>query len=205
MFNEFIGQSVCRVIAISGLTVASLAISSNAFAIVSGQVNVGKRTATSKVGGSEKTYAADEYGAGVWLDPIPLVPVAFGASMLVQNWDKDDFGATTTGSELSLDVKGWLPMVPVVTPYAKLSYVLAGTILSETTGLKNKYSVTGTRANIGVLYGILPTVSVAGEFGTGSQQIKVDETTVAGVKVSASSPSYDWKTTSYAVGVNVGF
>lgn len=205
MSDMIFGKSVRRFLAMTSLAVAGLVIPGNAFAIISGQLNVGKRTATSKISGSEESYAADEYTAGLWLDPIPLVPVAFGASMLVQNWDKDDFGATTTGSELTLDVKGWLPMVPVITPYAKFSYVLAGSILSETTGLKNKYSVTGTHLNIGALYGILPTVSLTGEFGMGSQKIKVDESTVAGVKVSTSSPSYDWKSTSYALGVNVGF
>jgi hypothetical protein len=204
MFKVFSSRLNRRVVALSGSALLGLAISSQALAIVSGQVNYGKRSASSKMSGTSDTYSADEYTAGVWLDPIPLVPVAFGGSMIIQNWDKDDFGATTTGSQLTLDVKGWLPMVPVVTPYVKVSYILNGQILAESTGTKGKYSVTGTQTSLGLTYGILPLVSLAAEYGIGAQKIKVDEITVGGVEVSGTSESSDWNSSAFSFGINVG-
>lgn len=195
---------------------AAMLFQTPAFALVNAQLTYGQRTASGKIDGSTEKYGATEYAASALIDPVPMVPVAFGATMFIQNWNKDDFGATkVTGSELTLDAKAWVPMVPVITPYAKFSYVLTGAMLVEAnadwsgdgtvTAGKQTMSLTGTHLTFGAEYGILPLVSAVVEVGMGTEKIKTDEVTVGGVKVSSTGDSTDWKSNSVSLGVNVGF
>lgn len=195
---------------------AAILIQTPALAMVNAQVGVGKRYATSSFEGTSKKYGADEYAASASIDPIPLVPVAAGATMTIQNWNKDDFGATkTTGSELTLDVKAWVPMVPIITPYAKFSYVVTGKMLVEAnadwsgdgtiTAGKQTMSLTGTHLTLGAQYGILPLVSAVLEVGMGTEKIKTDEVTVSGVKIASAGDSTSWNSNSVSLGINVGF
>ena len=200
----------------TGAIVAAILFQTPAMALVNAQVTYGQRKASGKIGGASDNYAASEYAASASVDPIPLVPVAFGATMFVQNWNKDDFEATkVTGSELTLDAKAWVPMVPVITPYAKFSYVLTGAMLVEAnadwtgdgtvSAGKHTLSLTGTHLAFGAQYGILPLVSAVVEVGMGTEKIKTDEVKVAGVKVSSAGSANDWKSNSVSLGVNVGF
>lgn len=192
----------------AAVVAGALLMQTPALALVSAQMTVGMRAAKS----DGNTYNANEYAISGFLDPIPLVPVAVGATMAVQNWDKDDFGASkATGSELTLDVKGWVPMVPIITPYAKLSYVVVGAMVVEqdlewegaTVPAKQTKSTSGTHLTLGAQYGILPLVSAVFEYGIGTEKIKTDDVSIAGYPYSSSSES--WNSNSYSVGVNVGF
>ena len=200
----------------AGAVASALLFQTQAMALVNAQVGVGKRFATSSLDGSSKKYGADEYAVSAFVDPIPLVPVAAGATMTVQNWNKDDFGATkTTGSELTLDVKAWVPMVPIITPYAKFSYVVAGKMLLESnsdwsgngtvSAGKETMSLTGTHLIVGAQYSILPLVSAVLEVGMGTEKIKTDEVTVSGIKIASAGDSTSWASKSVSLGVNVGF
>ncbi len=203
-------------ILVAGALAAAVLFQTPALALVNAQVTYGQRKASGKVDGATDNYAASEYAASASIDPIPMVPVAFGATMFIQNWNKDDFEATkVTGSELTLDAKAWVPMVPVITPYAKFSYVLTGAMLVEAnadwtgdgtvSAGKQTLSLTGTHLAFGAQYGILPLVSAVVEVGMGTEKIKTDEVKVGGVKVSSAGSANDWKSNSVSLGVNVGF
>lgn len=196
----------------AAVVLSGLLAQTQAFALVSAQMTVGMRTA--KLDGKNRN--ATEYAVSGTIDPIPLVPVAAGATMVIQNWDKDDFGddfgaSKVTGTEFTLDVKGWLPMVPVITPYAKLSYVVVGAMVIEgdlefegnTVPGKTTVSTSGTHLTLGAQYPVLPLVNAVFEYGIGTQKIKTDDVSIPG----ATDPleSDDWKSNSYSVGINVGF
>ena len=200
----------------AGAMAAAILFQTPAMALVNAQVAVGQRSATGKLDGSSKTYGATEYAISASIDPIPLVPIAAGATMNIQNWDKDDFSATkVTGTELTLDVKAWIPMVPIITPYAKFSYVVTGAMLVEAnadwssdgnvTAGKVTKSLSGTHLTVGAQYSILPLVSAVLEVGVGTEKIKTDEVTISGVKLASAGDSTSWNSNSVSVGVNVGF
>jgi hypothetical protein len=130
------------VIATSSWTTAS-------FAFFDGEVFYGSRS--SKVifdsNGTEKnkTVSGSEIGASFMIDPIPLVPVAFGVTAIQSTSDQKEIfktlgDDTITGTEMSSysvtasgtsttlfygpTVKIWVPAVPKITPYLKGAYLM---------------------------------------------------------------------------------
>jgi len=189
---------------LTALIVGAALTASSAFALVAGQVQVGKRWAEFEPGEGQDKYGAQatEMVASVHVDPIPLVPVSAGASLALQTWNAADFNAkTAAGSELGLEVMAWVPMVPFLTPYAKLRYVVMGKILTEgevtetneltgipvTSKTAAQRATSGFHLNLGAKFSVLPLVSVLVELGNGFGEAQLEEYKKAGVKETLSS------------------
>lgn len=126
----------------------ALGASSSAFALFDGQVFYGSsnNTVSYKLSDGttkDKKISGSELGATVLLDPIPLIPIAFGLTAIqgsadhksiveaiaqdtMTSGDMTGYSSSAKGSSTSLmygpTVKVWLPVLKFK-PYAKVSYL----------------------------------------------------------------------------------
>lgn len=169
-----------------------------------------------KQGDSSGVQASDIY-IGAHLDPIPLVPVAFGASVSLIDLKKEDFRGNVKEAKVvepALDVMAWVPMVPFVTPYVKVKLPILATFTStydttSTTGgtaeSKATYKLSGFHLNAGAKYSPLPLVKILLEAGLGMEKAEADEVKVGGTTVSATGDmDLDMNSKYLALGVEVG-
>lgn len=171
-----------------------VAMATPSFALISGQVMAGKRTGTSKssTAGAESTKLdGTEIGAAVHIDPIPLVPVSFGLDLrstsydAKKNTDMDSLSSLTA----DLEVMAWLPMVPVLTPFARLGYTIFGAtkVATKTTtapeiNIDAAYKLSGYTIGLGAKFSVLPLIGVFVEYDMSTQESKFDKSTVTGLE-----------------------
>lgn len=186
----------------------------SAFALFDVQVLAGKRWYEIGSGDDKANISAQEFDVAAHLSPIPLVPVSFGVSANVINLHKEDFQATkATGFQAGLDFQGWLPFVPVITPYARLSIPLVGTWAIEsndtlTNGDKQKSvttaKVSGYRLAVGGKYELLPVLSLLFEAGRGMEKFQITELKVDGDKQSDKGSSENLSSNTFMLGIEMG-
>jgi hypothetical protein len=71
----------------AGLVAALSVFSTSSFALVDGQVLVGKRNVDLKTDGETEKASSTSVNLSAHVDPIPLVPVAFGLYLDTNNYD----------------------------------------------------------------------------------------------------------------------
>lgn len=193
---------------------AALIHGSAAFAFFDVQVLAGKRWYEIDSDPKGKV-ASQEIDLAAHIDPIPLVPVAFGASAAMGTLSKGDLGDSVTEAktfEASLEVMAWLPMVPFITPYARLKYPVMGTWVvkdkSDVSGASvdtvATAKLTGFHLNVGAKWSPLPVVGVLFEVGRGMQQYQLDEVKAGGVETVIDDKKYDLSSNTVMVGVQIG-
>tara|TARA_B100001094_G_C18094911_1_gene752495 strand:- start:12 stop:590 length:579 start_codon:yes stop_codon:yes gene_type:complete len=180
----------------------SAAVSSSSFALINGTVQVGQRSAKLSQSGSSSDLSGTALKAGVYLDPLPL-PVAFGVGITNVTTDKTDLYPAGQGLEVGLELKAWIPFVPVVTPYGIVSYIPYGAIAFEDGLNKSAYEVSGTSISLGVTYPIIPLIAVNLQFTMGTTTLSADNIEVNGVK-QPNTPNVDAEFTDILLGVEVG-
>jgi hypothetical protein len=195
---------------------ATTAWATSASAFFDVQVLGGKRWYELNRNGETGGVASQEVNVAAHVDPIPLVPVAFGAGVALGNLRKGDWGKDVETAQVfqaGLDIMAWLPFVPVVTPYARIKVPLVGTIttkekITPTSGgseeLKSTTKLTGYHLNAGVKYSPLPLIKLLVEVGMGMEKSKLDEAKVDGKKVDAPKDSNDAKSKTLLVGLEIG-
>jgi hypothetical protein len=170
-----------------------------------------------KQGDASGVQGSDVY-IGAHLDPIPLVPVAFGASVSLIDLKKEDLGGNVKEAKViepALDVMAWVPMVPVITPYVKIKVpILAKYAYTEnttsTTGTGTVesaaiYKLSGYHLNVGAKYSPLPLIKILLEGGLGMQKAEADEVKIGGTKVSTTGDmDLDMNSKYLALGVEIG-
>jgi hypothetical protein len=121
------------------------------------------------------------YKFALHLDPIPLVPVSIGVSTGTTDFNKTEFSVLPmTKAQLSLtslEVSAWLPLMPVLTPYAKIGYVVDGQLKMDyeapiAGGTDFHPDVLGADFALGVKYKLIPFVSLLVEVARGSHTVK---------------------------------
>ena len=200
----------------------------SAFSFVSGEILAGKRWYESDQKGRYEKFGSTDVTAAVLLDPIPLVPVAAGLSVSTLNFNADDLKlgevAPSESSNVSvgIDAKAWLPLVPFVTPYAKVRVPVYSKMLLEyesqvlgnTAKASEEFKVTGTYLGIGAEVPVLPLplldLAVLVEYGYTSETAKWEKSTLDGFgSVSAedgsnSKSDIDLTSQVFLVGVKAG-
>ncbi len=200
------------------LTVVIFAIgSTSSFAFIDAQLFVGKRSGTGKslkLDGSDSKVDGTEIAVAGHLDPIPLVPIAFGLSLSTNTLEleKDSYFKDLKGLNAGLEVMAWVPFLGDFKPYGKLGYIVYGkyigegsvTVLNTTTDYKGLYDYNGSYLSIGLGYSPLPLISIFLEYNmTMSAKVKATEFTVDGQK-QGTAGSEDFNTTAILVGAGVG-
>jgi hypothetical protein len=185
-----------------------------ASAFVDAEVMAGKRWYQDKQsGGATHGVGADEVTVAAHIDPIPLVPVSFGLRVDLDSLNKDDLkysvdsASTASVMRPAIEVVGWLPFVPVVTPYVRLSYpILAEMALKGSVGgepFAGTYKINGFDAGLGIKWSPLPLIRLLAEYDMGSEQLKADSVKSNNVPQS-NVPNDDFNSNAFLVGVEVG-
>ena len=192
---------------LSSLTLTLLA--SSASALISGDVLLSSRSAKyAPATGDEETMSGSAAKVAVHLDPIPLVPVSFGLSVNSVTLGSTDTTPKGTGGEIAVEVKGWLPMVPVITPYARIAYIVSGAYVldGDVSGIPVKYGfdVSGSTIGFGAEWSPLPLIGVLFEVTTGSLKLEPTKYEASGVAVALAPDKAGYTVTDISLGVSVG-
>lgn len=184
--------------------------SGSSFAFFDVEAMVGKRWYKfENTGADTNSVASQEINVAAHLDPIPLIPVGFGLGITSGTLNKDDMGTGISEAkllEVDLEVKAWIPMVPVVTPFVKVKVPLSSKILIKGDSYAAVYKLTGLHLNAGILIPIIPLIKVTVEAGKGMQSWEVEEEKVASVKQDVSARKKEKANSdTVMVGVQVGF
>ncbi len=150
--------------------------------------------------------------AGLHIDPIPLVPIAFGVYVDKSTFEIEDSGYDAiAGLEGGVQLYAWFPIsLASLKPYAKISYPLYSKGLAENDLLSSTFSTSGPHVGFGVGYKLIPGLPVALnlEFDIGKQTMEFDatelKTEIAGTVTTSEKTSGDYSTTSIFLGVEVG-
>ena len=170
-----------------------------AFALVGGQLFYGYRM--------QKNDAYDDSAhlvkIATHLSPLPLVPVGLGAVFfpwVSYSADEDKGEDSASGMELAVELVGWLPMIPIVTPYAKVNYTVWGhkkITYTESSGWDDKeHDVGGMELAVGVGYDVFPLVTIVAEVSQGLRTIEYEEET--------NEDNKKFNATTLSVGIEVG-
>jgi hypothetical protein len=199
-------------------TASVLFCSGTSFALIDGEVLVGKRWYKFETaGGTGNNVVSQEVNAAVHLDPIPLIPIGFGLGAIAGDLEVKDFGDQNISEakllEIDLEVKAWIPMVPVVTPYVKVKVPLSAKLAikgkeTDATGadFAEVYKLTGMHLNAGILYPVIPLVKIVLEVGKSTQKRELEERKVASVKASLTDVKKEnTNSDNFLVGVQIGF
>ena len=199
-------------------TASVLFCSGTSFALFDGEVLVGKRWYKFETAGDTgNNVVSQEVNAAVHLDPIPLIPIGFGLGAIAGDLEGKDFGDQNVSEakllEIDLEVKAWIPMVPVVTPYVKVKVPLSAKLAmkgkeADATGADYAavYKLTGMHLNAGILYPVVPLVKIVFEVGKSTQKRELEEYKVASVKTSLSNVKKEnTNSDNFLVGVQIGF
>ena len=190
----------------------SILLSSSVFGLVDAQFVMGKRWYTTDFSGKEGGAQATEITLAAHLDPIPLVPVSGGLSYSTWSYNEADFSAdSVNGYEVGLDFMAWLPMVPVITPYARFRLPVLGVLEVEKSfsiadvkkDLKLLYTTSGYHLGFGVKYPFLLVIDFLLEFNMSSQTLGFDKLADA---VEGFDPPKEntFNSQAFLVGVEVG-
>jgi hypothetical protein len=207
----------------SFLVLGAVLFSQSSYALVDAQVLLGRRQMNLDIG-KENKLSGSEIRLALHLDPIPLVPVAFGLSygMISSNAKANftlatanDYKVTeTTGYELALEIMVWSPIdLFNITPYLKAGYIpygaytFAGTydLAGTSTDLDLLYGSSGSLVSFGLKWAPLPLVGLLFEAQNTISKLSFDKLEeAAGSNLPVSSPSASMKSWSYMIGLEVG-
>ncbi len=191
----------------------SFVVASPAWALFNVQALGGSRSAKfSQSGSASDTIKGDELRLAAHLDPIPLVPVAFGLALSQTTFDSSQKMGSSKfdGLDVDLEVEAWLPLqLAGLVPYAKLSYTVAGAYkleLNPTGGYNPKvlYKPSGLALHVGVKYEFLLRLGVMAEFEMGTRTLAFDKVEDNGGLAVSGGKDIDQNSTSILIGLQAG-
>jgi hypothetical protein len=201
---EIIGMKLWKTTLFS---IAALTWSTLGYSIIDVEALVGNRTEKIKPqNGESSSLDAQEMKAAVHIDPIPLVPVAFGIAFTSLDFKDDSTHFrfdSLKGTEISAEVKAWLPTPLDIDPYARLGYTLAGAYKASITGPLNQkitqtYKPSGLDLALGINWQPLPLLGILFEIDMRTNDLDAEAVNVAGFNLGGQDATS--KTTSYLIG-----
>jgi hypothetical protein len=192
-------------------------------ALFDAQVLAGKRWYKLEGDDSAK-ISSQELSVAAHLDPIPLVPVAFGLRATAGALTSDEVKSAYSMSKvdaaavtsLGLDVLAWIPLVPVFTPYIRATIPVsatwgvkgdaAATVAGQSVYLPfaQTSSISGPELSLGAKFSLLPLIKFSVEVNQASQKIKPEEVKINNVKVSDAGETVNLKSNALLLGIEVG-
>ena len=135
------------------------------------QAMIGKRWYEFESDGTKTGVQSQEIDIAAHIAPIPVVPVGFGVGLKLGELRKEDLGSDVSEAkvfEAGLDITGWVPLIPIITPYARLNIPLIATSATKSKvdlgAGKVEYASTsklsGFHLNAGVMFSPIPLVGV---------------------------------------------
>ena len=161
-------------------------------ALISAYGQIGARSASISDGGGDVDGQVIKVGAH--LDPLPL-PISAGIGLTSSTTNSNDTTPSGTGLDIGLEVKAWIPFVPVVTPYVQLSYIVSGAHVYDgnigSAPIKQTYKVTGLTYAAGIQYPLIPLLGLNFEVVFGELDYTSDKLTVNGTESDGTDATLD--------------
>ena len=179
-----------------------ITMSSSSYALVDVGGMIGVRKSTFSYQQTDNHVLGYDLMASAHISPLPLVPFAIGAVVLMQNASYKDETSDKTGSftglQYGIDAMAWIP-IPIYSPYARVSYFLAGSHKAKVSGVgfSGRYDSSGFHIGLGINAGLLPFINLMFEINYGEQTLKPDSIKLAGLDVT--SLADDSKVKGYAI------
>lgn len=179
-----------------------------AFALVDGQAMIGYRRGSLRGENSSEKWNSSEISLSAHLDPLPLIPVAFGAALLSNTFSDEGDVKDWSGLSIAPEILAWIPLGDLK-PYGRLGYTVwsqyRGKFKSQTTpDIAVNMTASGIRVGVGVKYSILPLIAILGEFNYASEAMKVKSAEIGQLDVSQSLGNFSAVTNALLVGIEVG-
>ena len=192
----------------------------SAFALIDVEALAGKRWYKLDLT-PQQDVSATEVALAAHIDPIPLVPVSFGARVSQAALNTKDlknyYGAASVSTasvlEAGLDIMIWVPLVPIFTPYARLNIPVYGVWKvagSATNGsatprdFTHDARVSGAQLSVGFKYSPLPLIGVLLEVNHAAETWKETESKVAGQSLAVDAKNHVLTSNALFLGVEVG-
>ena len=199
------------------LTVA-VGFTRTSYGLISAQAMLGTDSTELKDlpnGVGDMSLSGTTLGAGVLIDPIPLVPIGFGlgVQMPTTKGSKDGNDYELTGLVVDLQVKAWTPIgLFGLTPFLKAGYIPLGAYTMKMNFLVGGNSVegkaplksSGTHLAIGVNYSFLPLIDVLFQVSMRNETMEFEDFNLLGQEIKISD-SVGKSSTNLLVGLDVGF
>lgn len=209
------------------LLLGGLCLASPGFALIEGQVFMGWDQGSfsgSLIHADTSAVQGRGLSASIFVDPIPLIPLALG---LVGNLVNDELRdgennkISSTGHSYSAELMLSSPVsFSGLLPYLKAGRLLAGRY-AMTHEIKNATTIAGTRAeagseaayslspegyslSLGLKYKLLPTINLLAEARIKKEVLNVDSVVIAGKALAASVPAEEQKMLTLLVGASLG-
>lgn len=182
------------------------AYASSAWAFIGVQAQMGKRQGQMGSDASKVSFKGTELDLSAQLDPVPLVPIAVGASVTYQTltFDNPNIVDDFKGFLVSPFVSAWIPNPTDFTPFARIGYTVYGRLSGTGDGeAKAEYAIKGPCLSLGLRYSLLPLISLLGEYQVANQTAEPVSVKKAGIDILDESKSVSFKSQSILVGVMV--
>lgn len=185
----------------------SLGVIKSPFALaifdIQGQVGTRTGTFTSTDTSATKTdIKATALRVGFHLDPIPLVPIAFGLGVEINDYDIKD--VDLSGRALHPEILAWWP-IGDFKPFIRLSYAIntmTGTYSITNGDVKSSVEITrigrGLHTGLGFKFSLVPSLALLGEYTMGNEEI------TGGKILGTELPDTKSKTSAFLVGAEWG-
>lgn len=156
-----------------------------------------------------KDFTSIDMVVGAHLAPLPLMPVSLGLLVGLGGYGHDETKDKHHGSmDVGVMVRGWLPMIPIVTPYAWFRHTLWGHWEYGSDKDRLQGDLSGYFLGIGAKYDFFPLLHAFLELGYGDstfgQDTKKKKFEEFFGKGSSKDDVVDLSTISIAFGVGVG-
>lgn len=183
-------------------------VASSAHALISGGLGVGIKNAQISDINNSSTLKANELAAYVHLDPIPLIPIAFGVAVFSDQYSGDTTFTSLSNVSIVPEIKAWFPFGNL-RPYVRAGYLVYSNYTGKETVVGNQeatinYRGLGYRLGAGLTYSILPLIKIFAEVGYSSEEAKPKNFTVNDVDQSTNIPNLKILAQTGLIGVDVG-
>lgn len=158
-----------------------LLFSQISFGLISGEISVGPKLQKLKTLKKIPKVLSNAITLSLHLDPIPVLPVSLGFSYMINELKSADFSgesiAKASVNEVGLEIKAWFPLMPIVTPYAKIRYVADSKyeISYEDDSSNFSKKLDGWHTFVGIEYQALPFIYFLAEMDIAIIQAKADK------------------------------
>jgi hypothetical protein len=184
-------------------------------ALVQADLSIGQRSGTFKQSGSSgKTLSAQTIELAGHLDPLPLIPVAFGVRVIADSHNAkiSDHGfKSMTATAIVPELKAWLSLFGDIAPFVRVGYTALSTykataevtvgdqVISGDVVLKS----TGPRLALGVQYDVIPLVSILGAVEHSTETLSYTSGKIGGFDFTEEK-NITYSNTAILVGVKAG-
>jgi hypothetical protein len=196
--------------------VAGFTLSTTAFGLIDGTLEVGKRNAKWAQDTDTSNISSQVARAALHLDPIPLVPIGFGLGVYSETWSvsKEDQGLSSLSSySLVPEIVAWIPLGDF-RPSARVGYSI-GTVYAGKASLPSATGVntgamalvgTGLHAAIGMEWNlpIVPLLSLLAHYEYAMENVKLAKDKVGDQDISASYKPVKLTSSAVLIGVKLG-